>query len=113
MNLEPKTPALVPRPRLSPGVKKALLILRAHGPLMPKAFAELFFPADHPGWARRSRGDTEGLRRGSGLVIYAGCFLGKLRARGLAESTVSGQTRLTQKGWNAIGGRECSGGREC
>ena len=77
---------------------KALEIIRDNEISMPKQFAHHYFPEEHEGWRRVGR-VGHGVTRGVGLVLFAGGFMGKLRAQEL----ISGghpeyPARLTEKG---------------
>jgi hypothetical protein len=69
------------------GTIRALAIISEHAgeSLGPQRFAHHYFPKDHPGWKRIGKCGAHGSRRGSGLVLWAGGFLGKLRAAGLID----------------------------
>lgn len=85
----------------TPGMRRALEILRDHGPLTPANFAKRYYPKDDPGWKRQAKCGY-GSHAGSGLVMGAGGFLGKLRHMGLAEAVDEygqlRQTRITAAG---------------
>lgn len=90
----------------------ALYVLRDHGPCTPAQFARRYFPADHPGWRRHCKCGPKGSHQGSGLVVSAGCLLGKLRRRGWAALVVvnycdvTRQTGITDAGRDALASRE-------
>lgn len=69
----------------SPSVQRSLRILRDHGPMSPSWFANRYFPEDHPGWKRVCKCGPHGSHAGSGLVMWAGGWIGKLRAEGLVR----------------------------
>lgn len=51
--------------------------------LTPYWIASRVFPDDHPGWLRSCKCGAYGSTRGSGLVMFMGGYLGKLRKAGL------------------------------
>jgi len=61
---------------------KALTILRKHGPLTPREFAEKMWP-DSPGWERVHKCGPYGASKGAMMPMAGGAYLGKLRKRGL------------------------------
>ena len=65
---------------------RALAILRDHGPMMPKRFAERMWP-DSPSWKKVVRCGAHGSHRGGGMYGAAGGFLGKLVRAGLVRRT--------------------------
>lgn len=69
--------------KMTPFREKALAILRAHGPLRPKAFARLMWP-NSPLWKSHTRCGANGVCLGGGMVLAGGGHLGRLRAAGLA-----------------------------
>lgn len=71
--------------QIGPNVLRALAILRDKGPIRPAWFAHLWFPRDHPGWSRSCKCGPYGSTRGSGLVMWAGGYLGRLCRTGWAE----------------------------
>lgn len=71
----------------TPAQDRALRILRAMGPLHPRAFAEQMWP-DSPGWQRRSRRhDGKSGALGACMPMLAARFLWRLRKLGLAWQT--------------------------
>ena len=70
--------------RLTKSQEKALLILHDHhGLIRPKIFAKAMWP-DSPGWDRYAKcGD--GVHKGGGMYVTAGCYLGKLVRTGLVQ----------------------------
>jgi len=86
----------------SKAVLKSLKIIGNNPGLRPEEFARLYFPSDHPGWNRRTKCGPYGVRLGGGLVLWAGGWLGKLRAKKLideyARLTTDGQELLREAG---------------
>lgn len=85
----------------SDSLKLALDILHRNGEMTPAQFARQYFPKDHPGWNRHCKCGPKGTHCGSGLVMWAGGFLGKLCREGLAcrvEKNDVRFTTLTRKG---------------
>jgi hypothetical protein len=74
--------------------RKALEILRDHGPILPAAFAEKMWP-DSPCWNRSYKCGAYGSHRGGAMYRAAGGFLGKLRKKGWAL-----QRESILGGWN-------------
>lgn len=66
---------------LSEAQKKALEIIRDHGPIRPREFARKMWP-DSEGWRRSSRAGLYGSSRGGGMNLAAGGYLGKLARKG-------------------------------
>lgn len=62
---------------------RALTILREHGPMMPREFAERMWP-DSPGWERVHRCGY-GATKGRMMAMSGGAYLGKLHKRGLVR----------------------------
>jgi len=85
--------------------RRALMIIAVHPELTATQFAELMWP-DHPGWRRISK-QGHGSCSGKGMWFAAGCFLGKLQARGLIVRGFARwsmrKTRLTAKGKQVLG----------
>lgn len=71
---------------MTPAVRLSLEILADRGPLSPSEFAHQYFPRDHDGWQRSCKCGAYGSHRGGGLVLWAGGWLGKLRAQGLVTA---------------------------
>ena len=69
---------------MRPPTRRALTILRDHGPLTPREFAEKMWP-DSPAWKRVNKCGPYGATKGRAIVESGGGFLGKLRKQGLAE----------------------------
>jgi hypothetical protein len=95
--------------KLTPGYKRALEILRDHGPLSPAWFAHHYFPEDHPGWKRVGRCGPNGSTTGTGLILAAAGLLGKLRRDKLAGFTFLHdrvQTIITSEGRRALKGND-------
>lgn len=67
---------------MTDATKRALTIIRDHGPIRPREFADLMWP-DSPGHNRYSKCGPKGSHRGGGMYLAAGGYLGKLRRRGL------------------------------
>ena len=97
---------------LSPGYKKALQILREHGPMTPGWFAQHYFPEDHEGWRRVAKCGPQGSTTGTGLILAAAGLLGKLRRDKLAGFTFlhgRSQTCITSEGRRALREAENAG----
>ena len=69
---------------IRPATRRALAILREHGPLSPTEFAEKMWP-DSPAWEKVYKCGPYGASRGRAIVRSGGGFLGKLFAAGLVE----------------------------
>ena len=77
-------PILVFEPiKITPTCLKALNILFLHDIQQPSTFGEMLWGRDHPGYNRVSRCGPSGSRRGGGMDMAAGGYLGKLRKQGL------------------------------
>ncbi len=74
---------------LTPTQVRALTILRDHGPLTPRAFAQKMWP-DSPGWQRCYKCGPHGASDGIMMALAGGGYLGKLRQRGLATVSWDG-----------------------
>lgn len=61
---------------------RALQILLDHGPVRPRAFARHLWGRDHEGWDRVGKCGAQGSTTGTGLVLSAGGYLGRLRQKG-------------------------------
>ena len=79
---------------LSVTVVRALVILRDHGPLRPREFAELMWP-DSEGWLRYAKCGPYGSHKGGGMYLAGGGFLGRLRVKGLVEYGLNGSYMLS------------------
>lgn len=93
--------------QLTPTMIRSLEILADNEPLMPSEFANLFFPRNHPGWTRSCKCGAYGSTTGSGLVMWAGGWLGKLRKKGLVQRHHDRARRydsfvLTEEGYRTI-----------
>jgi hypothetical protein len=64
--------------------RRALTILRDHGPLAPLAFAELMWP-DAPAWNTSTKAGKYGSTTGGGIIRAGGAYLAKLRKAGLVQ----------------------------
>lgn len=64
--------------------RRALIILRDHGPMMPRDFAEHMWPTSD-GWHRYAKCGPKGVHQGGGMYRAAGAYLGKLCRLGLVE----------------------------
>lgn len=64
----------------------ALRIIRDHGPLRPREFAQFMWP-DSDGWRRSARCGANGSHRGGGMHLAGGGYLGKLRRQGWISPT--------------------------
>ena len=64
--------------------RKALQILRDHGPIQPREFAKKMWP-DSPCWRHHIKCGPSGSHRGGGMYLAAGGYLGKLGRRGWAK----------------------------
>lgn len=64
--------------------RKALEILRDHGPLRAGAFAAIMWP-DSPGWSSVTKCGPNGSTSGGGMNLAGGAYLGKLRRKGLTN----------------------------
>ena len=69
---------------IGPGTRRALSILREHGPMTAGEFAREMWP-DSPAWKRVYNCGPNGATRGRGLVKSGGSFLGKLAKQELVE----------------------------
>jgi hypothetical protein len=68
---------------------KALCILREHGKIRPREFAQAMWP-NSPGWRRVSKCGPYGVTRGGGMCIAGGCYLGKLNRKGWTKCEWNG-----------------------
>lgn len=64
----------------------------------PRYVAGRIFPKDHPGWRRSCKCGPNGSHRGSGLVLFMGGYLGKLRRDDLVHQGRDRSNVLTNKG---------------
>lgn len=86
---------------LTPSRRRALEILRDHGPIRPREFARVMWP-DSPGWNFPAKSGPRGTHRGGGMYLAAGGLLGKLRREGLSSrDTLIGHT-LSPTGREAL-----------
>lgn len=58
--------------------RRALLIIKEHGPIRPREFAKAMWP-DAPGWKRACKCGPNGSTKGSGMITAGGAYLGRLR----------------------------------
>ena len=93
---------------IGPGSRRALTILRQHGPMTASEFAREMWP-ESPAWNRFYKCGPSGATRGRGLVKSAGSFLGKLRKQGLAELYWDRRLASDQHIVSQQGRRELSG----
>lgn len=61
--------------------RQALQIVKEHGPIRPREFAQFMWP-DSPGWRHHSKCGPKGSHRGGGMYLAGGNYLGKLRKQG-------------------------------
>lgn len=66
---------------LTPGFRRALEILRDHGPIQPSRFAKFMWP-DSEKWSNHV---GRGSHQGGGMYLAGGWLLGKLQSRGWAK----------------------------
>lgn len=88
---------------LTAAQRRGLSILRDHGPLMPKDFAEKMWP-DSEGWQRQARCGY-GVHPGGGMYTAAGGYLGKLRGRGWVRRSLEWHVNkyvITKEGLKAL-----------
>ena len=64
---------------MTSGERRALGIIRKHGPLRPSEFADLFWPGKH--WTPMRCG-TNGVSRTRNKAMSAGAYIGRLRKKG-------------------------------
>jgi len=72
--------------KLTEAQKKACQILRDHGPIRPREFAQKMWP-DSPAWRHSCRCGPNGAHRGGGMYLAGGGYLGRLVHLGLAKYT--------------------------
>lgn len=72
--------------KLTQPQKRALRILRDHGPLRPREFAGLMWP-DSPGWNRLHNCGPYGAAYGTMMPMCGGGYLAKLKYRGWVEES--------------------------
>jgi len=70
--------------KLTEPQKRALRILRDHGPLRPREFARLMWP-DSPGWNRLHNCGPYGASYGTMMPMCGGAYLAKLTYRNWAK----------------------------
>ena len=70
---------------LTASQRRALEIVRDHGPIKPREFSEKMWP-ESPGHQRYSKCGPSGVTRGGGMNLAAGGYLGRLRKRGWVKS---------------------------
>lgn len=73
--------------QLTDAQRRALEIVRDHGPIYPSEFGKRMWP-DHDGHRRYVRCGPNGVTRGGGMRLAAGGFLGKLAAKGWIRRSV-------------------------
>ena len=89
---------------LTTKARRALEIVRDHGPIKPSWFAKKMWP-DAPGWQRFSKCGPNGAHQGSGMMMAGGGFLAKLRRRGLVSMRFRAsyhEYELTTEGQEAL-----------
>jgi len=93
---------------LTPKRRRALEIIRDHGPIGPGRFAEYMWP-DSPCWQKVYKCGNAGSSRGTMMAMAAGGFLGKIWDDGLIIAVGSGPPRnykLSLKGEQALKAKE-------
>lgn len=89
---------------MTPRQREALEIIRDHGPLSAKSFADFFWPGRH--WMPMNCG--RGVSRTRTKSMCAGGYLGRLRAKGWIsqdagyDSRFSFDHKITEKGLEAL-----------
>lgn len=86
---------------ITPTTIRALRIIEQSPGIRPERFGEQLWP-DHEGWGRIGKCGAYGARRGVGMVLAAGGYLGKLRKAGL----ISAHGYLTPEGREALAAQE-------
>ncbi len=94
---------------LTPAQRRALVILRDHGPIRPREFARLMWP-DSGGWTRSAKCGVKGAHRGGGMYGAAGAYLGKLWHLRLSRRNGihAGEHQLTDLGRAALEAAEAA-----
>lgn len=92
----------------SDSVARSLQIIKDNPGIKPAWFARLYFPRSHPGWSRRCKAGPKGTSTGTGLTLWSGGWLGKLRKLGL----INYDNRLTQDGRAYISATRGSDGED-
>lgn len=87
-----RAPEQVENHMLTPPQRRALEIIRAHGPITPGRFADLMWP-NSPGHNRIHKCGPYGASKGVMMAMVGGGYLGKLWKRGLIRPVFDGYIR--------------------
>lgn len=96
--------------KLSPFLIRVLDVLQRRSAndeyMTPKFIALEVFTRDHPGWQRSCKCGAYGSTRGSGLIMFMGGYLGRLRRAKLIEENWMTKENRRRKFWLTVAGQK-------